>query len=287
MIISIIAYILTPKASKDLTLIIITCITIQALTLFVTIPGTSLLGFLAFNRGLNPDVMIYPLSSTVADIWATISFLIALALGFKPRFLGRSLLYGIGTSFFLFTVGVTYFSRKEEHLWNTLKSTLITVVVVTLISSLAGLALIQIKEDLAKIPGVLIIYPALIATLGYAAAIFGSISTTRLVLGEIKPKLGGIWEQKQVFGQIFLATLIFFTLFGCVGVLIGGSVTSFFLPILCFFICFPIICLITFSLAILTFTKGLDPDEFVIPIETTLTDALLTSVIAILLTCLL
>lgn len=204
-----IAYALTPNPSGGLTLIIVTCITTQALTLLITIPGTSLLGFLAFKRGLDPDVVIYPLSSNVADISATTSFLIALAMGYMPRLYGRPLLYGIGTTFLLFTLGLTYFVRREKNLRRVLKSTLITVGLVTLISTVTGLGLVQIGEYLTTTPGVLIIYPALIDTLGDAAAIFGSVSTTKLVLGETNPELRAISEQKDVLLQIFFATLIF------------------------------------------------------------------------------
>jgi cation transporter-like permease len=47
-------------------------------------------------------------------------------------------------------------------------------------------------------------------------------------------------------------------------------------------ILFPIIIFMTFSIGILAFIQGLDPDNFVIPIETTLTDCLLTIVISFL-----
>jgi len=55
-----------------------------------------------------------------------------------------------------------------------------------------------------------------------------------------------------------------------------GTLMAFSIPLLCFLIIFPAMTIIVFSMAILTFVRGLDPDNFVIPFETALTDTLLT-----------
>ncbi|MBC7130481.1 magnesium transporter, partial [Candidatus Bathyarchaeota archaeon] len=56
------------------------------------------------------------------------------------------------------------------------------------------------------------------------------------------------------------------------------------ISLISFNIAFPIMIMTASLVAILTFKKGLDPDNFVIPLETALTDMILTTCIACLMT---
>ena len=136
------------------------------------------------------------------------------------------------------------------------------------------------RDYIKKSPGIIVVYPALIDTLGDAAAIFGSISTTRLFIGFIKSKIGQIRRQTGILSQILIATFLFYIIYGFIAFIYEKTLISFFMPIVSFLLCFPIVIIITFIMAILTFTKGMNPDNFVIPIETALTDAIFTVVIA-------
>lgn len=131
-------------------------------------------------------------------------------------------------------------------------------------------------------PGLLSVYPALINTLGAAGAIFGSLSTTKLALGLIKTQLREIGGEIKDIIQIGIAVSLMYILYGAIAYYISGNLVSFVIIALSLIILFPIIILLTFSIGIIAFIQGLDPDNFIIPIETTLTDCLLTIVISFL-----
>ncbi|RLI19057.1 hypothetical protein DRO54_09195 [Candidatus Bathyarchaeota archaeon] len=263
-------------AIGEFALIIFSCIVTKAIALLITVPFTSLLGFLAYRRGLDPDVVVYPISSTVADIWATIAYIITLSMAFSFGLAGNIILYAIGLGFILTVLCLTYRFRKETEYWKTLKEAFFSVLIVGLIEAIGGFFLSRIKTQMERSPGILLVYPALMATTGSAGAIFGSISTTKLVLGLTQPSFKGIRNELSDLTQIGAASFILYFIYSLAAYVSETTLTVFLIPLLCFFITFPAITLIAFSMAILTFVKGLDPDNFVIPFETALTDTLLT-----------
>ena len=257
-------------------LIIFSCIVIKAIALLVTAPFTSFLGFFAFRKGLDPDVIVYPISSMVADIWATIAYISTLSLAFSFGQIGNMLLYVIGFGFIFTVFYLTYKFRTDAEYWKTLREAAFSVLVVGFIEAIGGFFLSRVKVQIERSPGILLIYPALMATTGSAGAIFGSISTTKLVLGMTEPKFGGIKNELSDLTQIGASSFIMYLIYGLIAFAKEGSFIAFSIPLLCFLIIFPAMTIIVFSMAILTFVKGLDPDNFVIPFETALTDTLLT-----------
>ena len=257
-------------------LIIFSCIVIKAIALLVTAPFTSFLGFFAFRKGLDPDVIVYPISSMVADIWATIAYISTLSLAFSFGQIGNMLLYVIGFGFIFTVFYLTYKFRTDAEYWKTLREAAFSVLVVGFIEAIGGFFLSRVKVQIERSPGILLIYPALMATTGSAGAIFGSISTTKLVLGMTEPKFGGIKNELSDLTQIGASSFIMYLIYSLIAFAKEGSFIAFSIPLLCFLIIFPAMTIIVFSMAILTFVKGLDPDNFVIPFETALTDTLLT-----------
>jgi len=265
---------------QEFGLIIFSCVAAKALAVLVMVPFTSLLGFLSYRRGLDPDVSVYPISSTIADIWSTAAYVFTLALGFWYGFPGKVLIYGLGGGFFVAVAFLAYNFREEREYWKTLKEALIGILIITCIEAFAGLFLSRIKSYIKKTPGILMVYPALTGTIGDGAAIFGSVSTTKLVVGLIETKLSSIKDEAEELLQIGVAVMLMYVIYSLIAFLNEGNPAAFAVILLSFFILFPIITTIAFSMAILTFMKGLDPDNFVIPFETALTDSLLTLVMS-------
>ena len=274
-IMSTMAFIVTGALLSELPLIFSTCITAQAITMLLTVPATSMIGFIAFKRGLDPDAILYPISSTLADIWATISYLIALYMAFWLP-VGQTIIYIIGIATIIFAGALTYIFSKESEYWRTLREASLTIVVVTLIATVSGYSLSHIKSRLEASPEILIVYPALIDTLGDSVAIFGSISTTKLFIGTLESKLSHLTTQVRDLAQLWLSSTIYYIVYGFIAYLPRKNIISFLLPLASFNLIFPVMITIAFIIAILTFKKGLDPDNFVIPFETALTDALMT-----------
>ncbi|NIR48321.1 MAG: hypothetical protein GWN55_04245, partial [Phycisphaerae bacterium] len=58
-------------------------------------PITIAVSFLSFRRGLDPDIIVYPVISTVADVLVTLCYILQLNVFLMPTSLG---IYGIGLS---------------------------------------------------------------------------------------------------------------------------------------------------------------------------------------------
>lgn len=279
---SFIAFMITNTPVEDLNLMIFTSISIQAISLGLINPATAIIAFIAYKKGLDPDVILYPFSSSIADILSTISYVISLITVFWFNIAGMIMIYIIGSIAIFFTCLNTYRFRNENEYWKTLRESLLAIVITTLIAMISGYSLLQIEKQLEEANEVLIIYPALIDSLGDIAASFGSITTTRLHLGLIETKISCIGKQFSELSQLWCSGFIYYLIYGLTAYLIDRSVKSFFTVIISFSIVSPIIILLVYSIAILTFKKGLDPDNFVIPIETSVTDAMMTACIVIL-----
>ncbi|MBS7653867.1 MAG: magnesium transporter [Candidatus Bathyarchaeia archaeon] len=279
---SFIAFLITSTPLEELNIIIFTSLAVQAISLGLINPATAIVAFIAYKRGLDPDIVLYPFSSSIADILSTISYVISLMIAFWLNAAGNIIIHIIGLIAIFLLCIVTYRFRNESEYWKTLRESFLAVVIATLIAMISGFFLLQIEKQLEEAQEILIIYPALIDSLGDVAASFGSITTTRLHLGLVKAKISDIGKQFYDLTQIWCSGLIYYSIYGSIAYLIDRSVKSFFIAIISFILVSPIIILLAYSVAILTFKNGLDPDNFVIPIETSVTDAMLTTCIAIL-----
>jgi mgtE-like transporter len=125
---------------------------------------------------------------------------------------------------------------------------------------------------------ILVVYPALIAIIGSVGAIVGSTATTKLAVGLLETSLSGI---KNHIGEIlgaWTASLTIFTILSLLSLILTGK---FSLPLFVKFtftlfltnvVAVAVIIIVSFATSILTFQRGLDPDNFVIPIESVLAD---------------
>jgi cation transporter-like permease len=111
---------------------------------------------------------------------------------------------------------------------------------------------------------------------GDAALVIGSTATTKLVLGLLEPYFSAMKNHAlQIFGA-WVASAIAFIPLSAASLFFTGT---FGLPAFCLLTsvllatnAFALIAmtLVSYVFAILTFKKGLDPDHFVIPLESSL-----------------
>lgn len=255
-------------------------VTSQCTSVLLTMPSTSIIAFLSYRMGADPDVVTYPVSSTVADVTVTLlylSTLLAVESGFLHLVAVPALMYTVSAGL------LAYRFKAEEEYRRTLAEALGSTALVASIAVLGGGVLSSSKENLGESYGVLLVYPALIDTLGDASAIFGSISTTKLALGLVEARFAGFRDSIGDIVQLGGAVSLMFTFYSMIGWLAGGepktavvvilSLPASLLPALTF----------SFGMALLTFRRGLDPDNFVIPLETVFTDTTVTSILSVLL----
>jgi len=257
-----------------LSMMIPTCISI-----FFLAP---LIAFSSYKKGFDPDVVVYPVLSTTNDIIvsATYVLIIMMLIFFKKIFMVLSYVL-ISLFVLLFLHYLKY--RTDEDFKKTFLEGMPTVIILTVISNFAGGALSRLKYQIERHPYILVIYPCLIDSVGDEGSIIASTITTKLSLGNIKPSFKEMskYDSGTYILGTFSAGFIVFSVFA----IIGGLTYAFsFIEVLRsiiiviltnIFLMVPLT-FISLGSALITFKRGLNPDNFTIPIIASLSDFLTT-----------
>lgn len=258
--------------------------------LFVS-PLTIVVSVFSFRRGLDPDIIVYPVMSTVADIIVTACYILCLSIFLLTSF-GY---YLIGVLDFVFLSVVFYIlveNAAQKEFVKTIREFLFTLTFVVLIVNVTGSFLNQIRSIIGVRPEIYIVYPALIDTAGDVGSIVGSTATTKLALGVTQPSFSSIKQHKTEIGGAWTASVLMFalysitSLFACGTVALNNLLAMTARLLVTNGLAVSVMVVIAYIVAIATYKRGWDPDNFVIPIESSLADsvttmALLTALIAI------
>jgi len=247
--------------------------------LFVS-PLTMLFSVLSFRRGLDPDVVVYPITSPVSDIINTGCYVLSLSLFFLFGSFGRYLILLIDIIFISWVIYITIRNIGEAKFVETIREFIPTLLFVSLIVNVTGSLLDRISG-----PRMQAVYPAIIATIGGVGSIIGSTATTKLAIGLIKPSFSSLKEHINEIVGAWVASIVMFLVYATSSLFISGSIT---LNELLIFtgqllvtnvFAVAVMVVVTYAVAILTFRRGLNPDNFVIPIESSLADTVTTAAV--------
>ncbi|MBN1329888.1 MAG: magnesium transporter [Candidatus Heimdallarchaeota archaeon] len=254
----------------------------------------SLMAFLMYKKKLNPDVFVYPTMSTVNNILSTLFYAVMIAL-LKPAtwFTESGISITRGTYFALipvilylvFIVFIISKNVKKKSYKKILKQALPIQSITLTINSLTGGVLTGAEDALTRMPGLFLIYPALIDTLGDEVAIISNTTSTNLSLGTIEPKLSAIKDKDQwtnIVG-VYLAGLFLHIIYGIFASIIVGDYQHIGLVLLFSIIInllgFIIVQFLALLLIIFSFRKGLDPDNIAVPIVAALSSLITAAII--------
>ena len=252
------------------------------LSIMIISPTTFLVSIQAYNRGLNPDMVVYPITSTTADV--TISFIYISLLRFisidNPAYNIAMLLV---TLFFSATVfWIFHKNRHEREYIKTIQEFFGTLVIVIIIVTFTGYLLEMISEKIGSLAEIYTIYPAMIDTVGDVGAIIGSTATTKLSLGLFKADMSSLRNHASEISYAWSGSLLLFTAYALISATVYGfdNFRSLIAVVWCTnLLVIPLIAVVSFIVGIVTFNRGLDPDNFVIPFETSLADGLTTVIL--------
>jgi len=254
----------------------------MALALIIVSPLTLLVSFVSFKRGLDPDIILYPVESTVSDLLITMSYIAVVSLYLSFGFTGQLVVVAIGLVLLLTVLYLFHRNCHEPEFIKTIRESLITVVFVAFIVNVTGSTLGRISELVGARREVYTVYPALIDTMGDVGSVVGSTATTKLALGTLRSSFSSIRNHSIEISGAWGASLIMYLVYSILSLSIQGLFT---LPSLLRFtatlftaniVAASIIILISYGVAILTYQRGLDPDNFVIPIESSFADSVTT-----------
>ena len=253
-------------------------ISTMALSVVFVSPLTMLFSVFSFRRGLDPDVVVYPITSPVSDIINTGCYGLSLSLFFLVGSIGRYLIFFIDIIFVSWVIYVIVRNIGETKFVRTIQEFIPTLLFVSFIVNVTGSLLDRINGT-----RMVAVYPAIIATIGGVGSIIGSTATTKLALGLIKPSFSSLKEHFNEIGGAWLASIVMFFVYALLSVLISGVNT---LEELLVFtgqllttnvVAVAVMLFVAYAVAISTFRRGLNPDNFVIPVESSLADTVTTA----------
>jgi mgtE-like transporter len=261
---------------SDILFVVISIMTLGLSISLITIA----VAFLSFKKGLDPDVVVYPIMSTVADVGITTYYVLLLNVFFVFGNFGRYAVGSIGLMLIVLMLYILPRNIKEKEFLKTVKESFLTLIFVAFIVNVTGTALNRISKIVEGRKEIYAVYPALIDMVGDVGSVIGSTATTKLALGLLKPSFRAMHSHATQIFSSWAASIIMFILLSASSLLINGTFgLSTFIPftsqlLMANMIAVTIIILISYAFSILTFKKSLDPDNFVIPIESSLADSI-------------
>ena len=250
----------------------------MAISFFAISPVTLLIAAKAWNRGWNPDLVTYPITSSLADFAATGSYALVLAI-LDLGELGLRALQLLDLCFVALVAWVFYSNWEEDDYRKTLREAMLALIACTAIVNVAGHALGELST-LGVGAEVFAVYPAVLTTVGDVGSVLGSVSTTKLATGEA-PSLPYLLVKNSVeLSSTWLASLAMFASYAVLGCVVVGrlerALETLKLLLATNVVAVAASALISQAVAALSFRRGMDPDNLVIPITTTLSDTLTT-----------
>jgi len=249
------------------------CTTIAAVSPF-SLAVISIVAFQVFKKKLDPDILLYPTSSVLNDIVISLVFIEIARLAI----LGHGVFFVITASllsaFFIALGFYTLLRGEKEVLLSTLREGGLALLIGLTIELGTGLILSRLLE-VGGVAKIAILYPVMLSTLGGSISIVGSMLTTRLSTGEFDFSTYSFKQFGQNIIGLQMASLVFHSSLSFIASYLMREVTPlefFTLSYLSHLLGFTIMMPIVFLTVYVTNRKGLDPDNFVNPIESSIAD---------------
>ena len=263
----------------DIVAVVVATMALGLTLSFVTIK----VAFVTFKRGLDHDIVVYPIMSTVADVFITLCYILILNVFFLFSLGGKFLIAVIILLHFILVLYIIPKNFREQDFRKNLKESLLTMLIVSVIVNITGTVLKNISavvENRGR--EIYTVYPALIDMVGDVGSVVGSTATTKLALGLLRPSLSSIRHHSKTILSAWGASIVMFFVLAILSPAVNGtlSLSSFSnlisILLIANVIAVSAIVLLSYGISILTFQKGLDPDNFVIPIESSFADSLMS-----------
>ena len=287
----VLANVLCLPSANPVTLIFIVLLSATLSACFM-IPTTTVVARVAFRKGLDPDNIVSPIATFFGDM-VTIPTLLAglyaswiLSSGVQLAVI--ALLVSLATAFLVVMVrrcrrGIHTYRRGIRIVMECLA----TVIVATSFSAVAGVVLTK-NLDVVLCGGLLAVVPAFLEDGGAIACRFSSKLSTAIHLGKLRlrPVPRDPWIARQILVNLIHSTMVFALVgvFGATITFLSNTVVDYVFIIfatvqLAGMLLTVIMSVVTYYLALLAFKLGLDPDNVLAPILTSIADALGTTLL--------
>jgi mgtE-like transporter len=243
--------------------------------------------FVSFKRGLDPDTLVYPLMGTGSSIFITLCYIIVLNLFFNFGSAGIAAVSAMASANLALVLYSFPRSMRNAEFTTTIRESLAALMTVALIVNLTGTFLKgadQVMQGSAIIyaGAIFTLYPALVGFMGDAGSVMSSTAITKLALGMLQPRLGSFVHNAKSILSAWLVSIVMFVLSVPIALLLNGqfSLETFYtvvsIVLAANVIAIFLTILLSHALSILIFQKGLDPGNFVLPIQNAFIASIIT-----------
>lgn len=243
------------------------------------LPAAILISIKSYENGWDPDNVTTPLIAASGDLITLPSLLLAVQIllcirnGFSETIL---FLIFIIIGIIGFIIGI----RGGIHLKKIIKHSTPTLFLSSIFGTTAGTVLNSSFPVILSNPSILALVPLFSGESGDLVSILGARLSSSLHIGTIESSLKPTGEALRNFGIIVILAIIIYPIIGLlahsVTVLLGipsvGIEKMVLISTIAGFALTPFLLLIAYYLSIISYRKGLDPDNIVIPLTTSLTD---------------
>ncbi|CDG65443.1 hypothetical protein MBMB1_1345 [Methanobacterium sp. MB1] len=243
------------------------------------LPATILISIKSYENGWDPDNVTTPLIAASGDLFTIPSILLAvqILLWIKNGY-AETILFAI---FMLMGImGFIYGIKRGSHLKKIIMQSTPTLFLSSLFGTTAGTILNGSFSAILNSPGILALVPLFSGESGDLVSILGARLSSGLHIGSIESSLRPTEGAMRNFAIIIILAIIIYPLIGLLAylgsLLFGaGSIGLYkmvFISTTAGLMLTPIMLLIAFYLNTFSYRNGLDPDNIVIPLSTSLTD---------------
>ena len=252
------------------------------------LPATILISLKSYEYGWDPDNVTTPLIAAAGDLFTLPSIFLAV---WMLLWIKNGLFEIILFVFFIFIAIAGFFRglRGEIHLKRIIKQSTPTLFLCSILGTTAGVVLNSRLAMILGNPSILTLVPLFSGESGGLASILGARLSSGLHSGYIEATLKPREEALRNFGIIaILAIIIYPTIgllahFACIflGIPSVGIQKMVLISFLAGMLLTPFILIMAFYLSSISYKKGFDPDNIVIPLTTSLTDPVATASLVI------
>jgi len=261
------------------------------------VPATTWLALASFKRGLDPDNLVSPMTTLLGDLVTiptiVLGYLIAENMSEPCKLATVSILVLVAVASSAYTLHNVWSGNKIfERSIKIVKENLPVIIVATSFSGIAGTILLKNLEVILALKGILAVVPAFLEDGGAIACRFSARLTTMLHLGKVEleviPRNKWVWKQIVIN---FVHALTLFSSLGMFGMIV--SITTnisytcalkvFLTVLLAGLLLTLVISILAYYLALLSFKIGIDPDNVLAPILTSIADAVGTASLTLIL----
>jgi mgtE-like transporter len=247
-----------------------------------SVPITSYIAIETYRRGLDPDIIVYPILASMNDIIVTVFYVavVSLVLVGGPASLGLGAVF---TVIIATVAALALRSRGDSFFRQTIREGTTVVVLSSLFGSVNGVMLSRMSGTLERTPGLMAMYPALTNALGNIGSIIGSQATTGMALGISRGFREELGDAGRKIAQVEAPAAAMHLVFAFTAWLITGPgspgvslATLSMVALTTNLLSFGVISVFALYSAHQAFERGLNPDNVVIPAITTASDTAAT-----------